>query len=437
MTAVDSDSPPDSHRRRATAAWWLSLGMIVLAGLIGRAWNLDFDQRQHLHPDERSWAITADALDRAPPPDPHATFVGPVLDWLDGDRSPAAVYRVTDSFLYGPMMLAASRSASAWLHSGVTEGHQPAALVASTIDALGVPLIDDGGGPRFDDAYQVDLVGRLLGALVDTATIALAALIGRRLGGPAAGLVAGVFYASCVLALQHAHFLGSEPLVACAAAAMILAALHLDRSSSVRPAVVGGLWVGLASGVAVAAKLSAVGVVAVPIAGCAALVVLHRRRSDVVRLIAVAAGAYVAFRLLNPGAFEGLGPWFSDAFRADLVRAREVFDADLPPAVQWADRSPWVQPLVWFARFTVGPGILTAAVVGTIVLVRRLRRRPSSGEGRWPVAMALGSIVVPFVYVALMAVPSGRYYIGMLPALCAVGGVGASALWRVASSRGG
>ncbi|MEZ5381181.1 MAG: DUF2298 domain-containing protein [Microthrixaceae bacterium] len=421
----------------ASAAWWLMLGIVVVVGLIGRAWNLDFDQRQHLHPDERYWAITADGLDRAPKPDPHGTVAGPALDWLDGGRSPAGVYRVTDSFLYGPGMLAASRATAAWLGSGVRHGHQPAAAVARAIDQLGVPLVDDDGAPRFDDAFQVDLVGRLVGALIDTATIALVALIGRRLGGPVAGLAAGAFYASCVLAIQHAHFLGSEPPVAFFAAATILTALHVKRSGRLRPALVGGLCVGLASGAALAFKLSAVGVVSVPTLGCVALVALHRRRADVARVVALVAGAYVAFRVLNPGAFDGLGPSFSSAFRADLGRARQVFDADLPPAVQWAGRSPWVQPLVWFARFTVGPGILAAAAAGAFELIGGLRRRPSSGAARWPVAMALGAIVVPFVYVALMAVPSGRYYVGMLPALCAVAGVGVSALWRVASSRVG
>ena len=44
------------------AWWWVALGAIALAGLVGRAWNLDVDSRQHQHPDERHWALTSAAL---------------------------------------------------------------------------------------------------------------------------------------------------------------------------------------------------------------------------------------------------------------------------------------------------------------------------------------------------------------------------------------
>ena len=88
---------------------------------------------------------------------------------------------------------------------------------------IGIPLIDDAGAPRFDAGYSVDLVGRLIGALFDTVTIVVIALIGRRIGGRTAGVAAAGLYAMSVLAIQHAHFLGSEPLLGLACALTVLA----------------------------------------------------------------------------------------------------------------------------------------------------------------------------------------------------------------------
>lgn len=425
----------DRRASFVTRWWWALLALILVVGFGARAWNLDFDQGQHLHPDERHWSFTAAELERQPAPDRHGTVLGPALDWLDGQRSPANPYRATPSFVYGPIMLTAARSTAGWLHSGAVDGEQPAAAVVEVIDAVGIPLIDGNGSPTFDAGYELEIVGRLLAAVFDTITIAIVALIGRRLSGPATGLFAAGFFASCVLAIQHAHFLGSEPLLGLFSALLVLATLSLDRSAATRPAVRDGLLVGLATGAALAVKFNALGLVLVPIAACTALAVVHRRRSDLVRLMALAAGAFVAFRVLHPPAFDGLSPWFSEAFLADLRVVRTQFDADTPPSIQWADRTPIVQPLIWLLRFTVGPGIVIAAVLGAIALVRRLRAANERSVARWPMLIALAAVAAPFTFVSLTSPPTGRYYIPILPALCAIAGIGVTATWRWAAAR--
>ncbi|MEO6652963.1 MAG: DUF2298 domain-containing protein, partial [Ilumatobacteraceae bacterium] len=429
--------PIDDRATLVHRWWWGLLALIVLVGFVGRAWNLDFDQGQHLHPDERFWALTSAELERQPPTDQHETLFGPALDWLDGDRSPANPYRATESFVYGPVMLAASRATAGWLHRGVVDGDQPANAVANVVDAVGIPLIGDEGAPTFDAGYDVELIGRLLAALLDTLTIAVVGLIGRRLAGPMAGLTAAGFFASCVLAIQYAHFLGSEPLLGLCSALTVLAALHVDRSADVRRAATSGVLIGLAAGAAVAAKLTAIGLIVVPIVGCVALMVQHRRRSDVARLAAVLLGGAMTFRVLHPAAFEGLGVGLSDSFVADLGRVRAQNGADSPPSIQWADRTPVVQPLVWFFRFTLGPGIMLAVALGTISLVRQFRRRQRQDVALWPIAVVLASVAVPFLYISLTALPSGRYFIPLLPALCAVAAVGVTATWRWAGAKDG
>lgn len=426
-----------------TVAWWAALAVIALAGTIGRAWNLDFDARQHQHPDERHWALTSAALqaehdDPARAPSGHGTVFGPVLDWLDADVSPANPYRVQETFVYGPAPLAWARGVAAWLADGVATGAQPADAIVSTLDAVGVPLLATDGTARFDAGYHADLIGRLLGVAADAVTIVLVGCLGRRLGGrrtggPAAGLVGAALYAACPLMLQATHFWSSEPTLALACAATLLAALGLDRGASVRAAVTGGSRVGALAGAAVAVKLSAVPLVAVPVAGLGLLAWRHRRGADVARLVSAVVALAAAFRVLHPGAFDGAGLTLSARYRADLRWSREQFTIDWPPAYQWAGRRDLAHVLEGLLRFTLGPGLVLAAVAGAVVLGRRSRRRWAD---RWTVVVTIGAVVAPIVYVVGLAVPIGRYFVPIVPAVAALAGLGVVGAFRAARQVG-
>ncbi len=409
-------------RTRSELAWWGAVAVVALGGLVLLLWGLDYDERHHLHPDERHWTLTASALAEAPSPPPHGTVAGPVLDWLDTSRSPANPYRATDTFVYGPAPLAWSRSLAAWLHQGATTGAQPAASVVTAVDRFGVPLLDETGAPRFDDRYQVDLIGRLLGAVADTLTVVVVALIGRRLGGRSVGVLAALAAACSVLAIQHAHYFGSEPFLGLAAALAVWATLSLDRGRGRRAAARTGAVAGLAAGSLVAMKLSGAGLAVVPLLVGAGLLVTRRRSADVVRLVALGVGALVAFRLLNPAAFTGLGLGVNPAFWADQRRAASLAMADLPPAIFWADRTPVLAPLAWLVRFTVGPGTAIAGTAGLAVLAGRVRH--GRGARRWDAAVVAASVVVPFAFVLRTPVTTGRYFVPMLPALHVAAGVG-------------
>ncbi len=421
-----SRSPIGPTDRRA-ALWWLLVVGCVIGGFVLRVWNLDFDERQHLHPDERYWSLVSADLAREPAPPEHGTLAGPVLDWLDGDRSPANPYRVTPSFVYGPSMLAASRATAGWLHDGAVTDAQPASTVVHLLDDLGIPLLDAQGAPRFDDGYGVDLIGRLLGAIIDSLTIVVIALAGRRLAGRRAGLAAGAFQAGSVLAIQHAHFLGSEPLLGLCSALTVLAMLHLDRGGSVKRAAITGVAVGAAAGATVAAKLSGAAVAVLPLLLAGALVVIHRRRSDLVRFGAIAIGAIGSFRVIHPAAFNGLGMGLSRRFLDDVAAVRGLDGLDSPPAVQWAGRIPVLEPLRWLVVFTVGPGAAVAATLGAVWLVRRRGSMPA-----WNVAAAISMCIVPIAFVLRNTVTSGRYFVPSLPALHVLAGAGAAALWAAA-----
>jgi YYY domain-containing protein len=397
--------------------------LAVASGLVLRLWNIDYDDRQHLQPDERHWSIVASRLDAAEAPDRYPTVAGGVLTWLDGQRSPANPYRNgNDSFVYGPITMSATRAVGGWLYDGASTGAEPARTVVETIDRLGVPLLDAAGGPRFDRGYQIDLVGRLLGAVTDAAAIVVVALAGRRLGGEryghAVGIGAAWIYASLVLLVQYAHFLGSEPALSLASALCVLAMLHVDRSASTRRAWLTGALAGASAGAIMAVKFSGLGLALVPFALLAVLGVVHRRRADLVRLGAAILGGAIAFRALCPPAFVGLGVRPNPEFWDDLARSREAVGAGLPPSIQWADRVPVIEATWWLTKYFLGPGAVALGVVGLFVAVRQRHLL-----GRWPTGVVIASTVVPWAFVFRSPVTTGRYFVPMFPSVAVAGGL--------------
>jgi YYY domain-containing protein len=410
--------------RRPAATFWLMVVLAATAGLLLRVWNLDYDDRQHLQPDERHWSLVASRLDTAVAPDGYPTVAGPVLDWLDGQRSPTNPYRNgNDSFVYGPVTMSVTRAVAGWLYDGAATGAQPARLVAETVDRLGVPLLDPAGGPRFDRGYQIDLVGRLLGALTDTVAVVVVGLAGRRLGGQRSGHAVGIgaawIYASLVLLVQYARFFGAEPALALASALCVLAMLHVDRSDSTRRALATGALVGASAGLIMAVKFSGLGLALVPFALLAALVVRHRRRVDVARLGAAIVGGAVAFRVLCPPAFRGLGVRPNPEFWGDLARSREAVGAGLPPSIQWADRVPVLEATWWLTKHFLGPGAVALGIVGLVVAVRQRHVL-----GRWSAAVVVAGTLVPWAFVFRSPVTTGRYFVPMFPAFSIAGGLG-------------
>ena len=398
--------------------------------------NLDFDQRQHQHPDERSWALTSAALEEAKRPPSTATWFGPVVDWLHGQRSGANPYRGTPSFVYGPATLAVDRQVARWMNHGYRAGRQPQTFIVKSINRFGVPLIHPDGNPRFDAAYDVDLVGRLLSAAIDTATIVLVAMIGRKLGGARVAIVAATLQALSPLSIQYAHFMGAEPLLQFCAALILLAHLRFREQRTTRRA----LALGLACGAALAIKLTAAAVVLVPAAWIAYEFVAKRNRlhsatgwhglrsrfqGPFTKAVAFALGGFAVFRVLNPSAFVGLGLRLNPVMLDDYARLREFTGSDSPPWIQWSARIPFLYPAENLLRWAIGPGAVAAAAIGVWTL---WRRRDVLGVERG--LILIGAIVVPFTVIGFTPTPYARYFIVLLPAVHLVGAVGVVAMYN-------
>jgi Dolichyl-phosphate-mannose-protein mannosyltransferase len=384
--------------------------IVVLGGWLRLAGN-DWDAGAHLHPDERYLTMVADQV--AWPPS--------VGVYFDVARSPLSPYN-TDlgrSYLYGLLPLLATKA---------------------TATALG------------RDAYAtLNLVGRRLSGLVDTASILVVFLIGRALlldrgrrTGVLGGLLAAALYALSVLPIQYSHFFTAESwLVFFTLVTFYLATLvaRVPLEERVSPRTLGLLAAaGAALGLVTASKVSGI-FVALPLA----LALVLRPGGDLtwrVRLTGTAIGvltaslsAYVAFRLVSPYAFAHSN-WLylqpSPELRTALEEQQRSLNGDYlyPPAWQWLRSTRLWSPLENVVVWGVGVPLGLAGLAGlgwlAVDAVRRVRRSRPVLE-----AMVLAFVALEFLYWGSRFAHSLRYLVAIVPFLCIAAAAGICDLTRV------
>jgi len=274
------------------------------------------------------------------------------------------------------------------------------------------------GVSEYDLAVRV---GRGLAALWGAATVFLLGLLGRRLFGPAAGLLAAALLALTVTHLQNSHFLTNDvPLAFLVLAALALLLRALDGVGVARWGAAGAV-----AGLALATKISAAPL-ALPLGVGLALFAVRRRslRAGLAAGVAAAGAAVLAFLLAQPYAVLSHTRFVADV----LEQSRMVRQAGLYPYTHQYVGAPLVlyevrELVLW----GMGPLLGVAALAG---LLSRLRRRTPAAE--W----LLLAWVVPFFLInASFEIKYPRYLLPVVPLLCLWG---AALLSRLAGrSRGG
>ncbi len=374
---------------------WLCLVAILLAGGALRFHGLNWDDGQHLHPDERFLAIVGDKI-RLP---------SGLLQYFDTRRSPLNPYNQGfDGFAYGMAPLFLTR-------------------------ALGELV----GMASYD---RINLLGRGLSAAVDLGTVLLVFLLGRLVYGTAVGLLGAALLSVTVLHVQLAHFFAVDTFLAFFTTLALYAAYRawlLGRALDYA-------LLGAAAGLAVAAKLSAL--LLVPIVGLVVLVrppVSDRRPTPAQQLIGLAVcglAALLAYRVGEPysftaGSFLGFLPneqRFSDLDRWVKISSGEI---EVPYMVQWAGT-----PTPWFAlrgliEWGFGPALGAAALASLAIMAVRLRHWPEQGRHLLLVAWA----VINLGYFAFQFAKFLRYLLPVYPALAVLTAATLVWLWGPVSAR--
>lgn len=210
--------------------------LIVLSGLALRLWNINFDSGLGTHPDERSTACSYAPSIKLPATweqfwEPHASPLNPLWDLNTQQRR---------SFTYGHFPL----------YLGLLTGHalQAAAPLAEAVsEATGAPPAAVELMARAATGCDgIAVAGRLMMALLDTVTILLLYLLGRRMAGRGAGLLAAAFYAFAAQAIQLSHFFAMDPASTTFTVLAVLGASYMLVSRRLLHALLTGAAIGLA-----------------------------------------------------------------------------------------------------------------------------------------------------------------------------------------------
>jgi 4-amino-4-deoxy-L-arabinose transferase-like glycosyltransferase len=254
------------------------------------------------------------------------------------------------------------------------------------------------------------LAARLLTALVDTATVALAAALGSRLFDRGVGLLAAGFLAVMPLHVQQAHFATVDVFLAFFVTAAVLFATRVAECG--RP--VDAALAGLAAGLAFGCKAGA-GLLALPLAAACWFSGTHGR-SRLLRCLLVGGVALVAFAVTNPFAVLQL-PRFLRNVAAQTALAQGTIVA--PYALQYQGTLPYLYPVFQQAIWGMGPVLAGLCFGGLGVAVAGAVRRPPT-RVEW---VALAWAVPFFAFVGGLYAKFPRYLLPLSPLLVVYGAV--------------
>jgi hypothetical protein len=438
------DDEHDTMRTSSSFGWGLLVGMTLFVAALLRFTGLNWDLAQWIHPDEGHMRMVTSAIRL--PEEPGLYF--------DTARSPLNPRNNGQTYSYGTLPLFATRALAEWVERGCErpdgEAVPPlnAGVARLLLQQAGAPVrIGEGGAPAcpegtFTGTYNAFL-GRHLAALADLGTVLLLFLVGRRLYGTRAGLLAMALGAVTVLLIQQAHFYTVD---SAATFFTMLAALFAvraaDQGVAGRPIpwvdlALGGVAVGLAAAckvsAAVAAGLVALGGLAWVLRRSEALEGRHGPRllralsAIVLPLVLAGLLAAVAFRGAQPYAFQGPGffgvrpdpDWFA---RLRQIGEEQSGTLDFPSGRQWTNRwpvlFPWLNMVVWGMGLPLGLAVCAGWAVAGLELVRG-RGVGGSRPYRHLVPWVWSTLF--FVFYATRWVKAMRYFTPLYPLLIVMG----------------
>lgn len=230
------------------------LGVVLLISAVLRLTGLDWDAYNHYQPDERYITWVATAIEW---PSDWRTALHPTLStlnpyfWPPEATSAGIIVPQNEprNFAYGhwPLYLgvAATRGA-AWVGEQFRPFLPPNWLF--TRDIL--------NGAGMNEFRHITAVSRLITALFDVGTVGMVFLLGRRVYGTAAGLLAAALLGLTVLHIQLAHFFAFDPFMTFGVVTAVYGMVAGLAQSPNR--WVYWLLAAVATGMAIGAKFSAV-----------------------------------------------------------------------------------------------------------------------------------------------------------------------------------
>ncbi len=436
----------------------IALVVILLSAVTLRLTGLDWDGFQHHHPDERyiTWVATTiefpsiGQITEAAQWRPETSTFNP-FHWPPGAGSEGIVVLQGEprDFAYGHVPLYLGVTATR-----LVEWVAPPLLRLLPAGwSLTADVLNGAGRIEF---HHLAAVGRFLTALFDAGTVLFIFLLGRRLYGVAAGLLAAALLSVTVLHIQLAHFFTSDPYLTF----FVVAAIHFMVAAhgnwSAGPAGEGrGKWyfilAAIMVGLAIGSKFTAV-LLSLPLLWTAAAIgPSSRRRYWALLGIVVAA---LAFALTNPfavldwtcipsgtgGGESGLSATLSRSCYIQNILTQNAMvsgRADLGFTRQYAGTIPYVYFGEMLVRWGLGPLLGLVGLAGLAMSTWDVARslRGAAGINEALQRLLRQPVVVVLLWVLPYLLLTGGFYVKFLRYMQPIAPFlilfGAALLWRV------
>ncbi len=338
--------------------WCLIL--IIIIGFLFRIIGLNWDQSQHLHPDERFLTMVSSTISLP-------KNIGEYFNTNTSSFNPNN--NGFDFYVYGTF---------------------PLLITKIFAQILNLNSYD-----------QIFLVGRFLSAFVDTLTIFLVFLITKKIFKKSkSALLSSFLYAICIFPIQQSHFFTVDAIT------VFLFTLSIYLLISQK-----SLLSGLIFGIALASKTS-IGIV-LPFVFIFLFFQNKNYLQNILKCFLFGLFLLISFRIFQPYAFDGLIK-LSPKFISSIHEAHQMItgEIDYPPNVQWKHTLPFIHSLgnLFFAGF--GP-INFLLFIFAIFKFLKIRNKFKN----WPAIFLLTIIFIIFIYHASLLAQYMRYFYPIYPFL--------------------
>jgi len=365
--------------------------LIIFLGAFFRFYDINWDQNQHLHPDERF--LTMVGTDMKVPPN-FATYLDPNVSSMN----PANIG-----------------------HSFYVYGTFP--VIANKLLAIAT---------KTDNYNDFTLLGRMLSGFVDLLMVAIvfktAELFERKEKlRPSVKYWAAFFYAITVLPIQLSHFFTVDTFLNAFVFLSFYSALSFSYSKRIIWLLLSGLFLGLA----IASKATAIFIFPLLLYFFINAYSEKRKiqKKHLLRLLGdillFGITAYLAGRIADPYLFQNpnvLDPTPSQLLIKNLKDLQAWSDpkAWYPPGVQWIHKTPILFGLKNLTLYGIGIGYMVYVVLGGVFLIKKIKNLALYIIGGW--------VILFFLYQSLQYVQTMRYFIMIYPFLALFAGIGFSYL---------
>lgn len=365
----------------------LILILIILLGAFFRFYDLNFDQNEHLHPDERFLTLVGSAMKL---PASFADYLNPQVSTFNPANLNYSFY------VYGTFPVVVDK----------------------------VLAIATG-----NDTYNnFTLLGRALSAFVDLLIVVFvfktADLFEKKYKlQPHTKYWAAFFYAIAVFPIQLSHFFAVDTFLNAFTFISFYCVFRYSMAKQYQYLILCGVFFGLA----LASKATAIFISPLLLYFFIITYSNERRvaKKDIIKivrdLLIFGIVAYFIGRIGDPYLFQTgnlLDPQPSQLFLANLKQLQALSNPQVwyPPGVQWVHKTPVLFGLKNLVLYGVGVGYALCIIMGVFFLFKKIKNTDFSIIYMW--------VFFLFLYQSLQSVQTMRYFILLYPFLAILAGVG-------------